>query len=222
MTHEEIYDKFDAIGCLSFSTWTGSGIESRIAHFFAFDDEGFYLRTMQTKPFYDQLRAHKHLSVCGMYPQTQVEHDENNLPYFEPGYTIRMSGMVRELSQKQIEKKAITDENFNVAMHDIKKYPKTRIFVLYKGTGEYYDFDFAMETRDHKLYRKSFAIGEAEVIPAGLVITGDCIACGACKRSCTFHAIQTGRPYRILKERCDECGNCVSVCPRDAIRLRNE
>lgn len=69
----------------------GNSIESRIAHFFAYDDDGLYFRTMNTKPFYKQLREGKTVSVCGMYPTTQVTHDENNLPFFEPGYTMRIT-----------------------------------------------------------------------------------------------------------------------------------
>ena len=40
MTLQEIYECFDRVGCVVFSTRDGDGIESRIAHFFAWDDEG--------------------------------------------------------------------------------------------------------------------------------------------------------------------------------------
>lgn len=72
MQIKEIYEYFDKIGCLSFSTWSGYDVVSRIAHFFAFDDDGIYLRTMTVKPFYEQLTKYKSLSVCGMYPDTAV------------------------------------------------------------------------------------------------------------------------------------------------------
>jgi len=39
---KEMYEHFDKIGCLTFTTWTGSEVISRIAHFFAnyiFEDE---------------------------------------------------------------------------------------------------------------------------------------------------------------------------------------
>ena len=120
MTLQEIYECFDRVGCVVFSTRDGDGIESRIAHFFAWDDEGLYLRTMCTKPFYRQLKQYGRLSVCGMYPVTQVTHDADNLPSFQPGYTIRVAGEVRELSMTEVERKAEHDRNFNVAVHDIK------------------------------------------------------------------------------------------------------
>ena len=50
MTIEDVYRKFDEIGCCSFATPDGhGGVEARIAHFFAYDDEGLYLRTMDVK-----------------------------------------------------------------------------------------------------------------------------------------------------------------------------
>lgn len=221
MQIKEIYEYFDKIGCLSFSTWSGYDVVSRIAHFFAFDDDGIYLRTMTVKPFYEQLTKYKSLSVCGMYPDTAVEHDENNLPHFVPGYQVRISGDVRELTMDEVEEKAKTDQNFNVAVYDIKKYPETRIFVLFKAQGEVYDFDYSLVIRDHKVLRKAFTYGGARPDPAGLHINDNCIECGACKEVCTFKAITKGSPYKISGERCGECGNCYNVCPANAIERRN-
>ena len=50
-TIEDVYNAFDQVGCCSFATLDGKGgVESRIAHFFAWDEEGLYLRTMTVKP----------------------------------------------------------------------------------------------------------------------------------------------------------------------------
>lgn len=65
-TIEDVYNAFDQVGCCSFATLDGAGgVESRIAHFFAWDEEGLYLRTMDVKPFYRQLVEGGKLSVCG-------------------------------------------------------------------------------------------------------------------------------------------------------------
>ncbi len=220
MTIEEIYEKLDAIGCLSFSTLDKGKIVSRIAHFFAFDNDGLYLRTMACKPFYRQLTESGHLSVSGMYPQTQVAHDENNLPSFKPGYTMRLSGDVRELSLAEVEEKAKNNRDFNVAVFDLQKYPLTRFFVLYRANGEYYDYDYGMKSRAHKILRFPLAIGGAPLVVSGFCIGEHCLSCGACQKACSFKAIEKGTPYHILRERCDECGNCLSVCPVNAISLR--
>ena len=56
-TVEEVYKLFDEVGCCSFATLDGAGgVDARIAHFFAFDEDGLYLRTMRVKPFYRQLK----------------------------------------------------------------------------------------------------------------------------------------------------------------------
>lgn len=218
MTIEEAYAEFDKIGCCSFATLDGNGgVETRIAHFFAADEDGIYLRTMTVKPFYRQLVAGGWVSVSGEYPTTRVTHNEQNLPFFEPGFTMRVSGKVRELSMDEVEAKALNDENFNVAVYDIKKYPETRVFVLYSGHGERYDYDYAMVNRDHKVQRERFAFGGDTFTEPGLVITGDCIGCGTCVDVCTFKAITEGEPYVIHGERCDECGNCFHSCPAGAI-----
>ncbi len=219
MTIKEIYEDFDKIGCLSFATLNPEDgyIDSRIAHFFAYDDEGIYFRTMITKPFYKQLMATKKISVCGMYPKTYVDHDENGLPHFAPGYTMRITGDMREVSLSEIKEKAITNEHFAVAVHDIEQYPATRVFVLYCAKGEKFDFDFEKEHRNHKLLRERFTFGGMQWIDAGLSITDSCIKCGKCKKTCSFDAIEEGSPYKIISSRCDECGSCFTVCPVNAI-----
>ena len=61
---KDVYEKFDEIGCCSFATLDGNGgVDSRIAHFFAYDDEGLYLRTMTGKPFFRQMIEGGRLSV---------------------------------------------------------------------------------------------------------------------------------------------------------------
>lgn len=118
---------------MTFSTVSDGRVESRIAHFFAYDEDGLYFRTMTVKPFYKQLKESGNVTVCGMYPNTEVMHNEQNLPSFHPGYTIRIGGDIRELSMEEMEKKAEHNRDFNVAVYDVKKYPATRIFVLYRA-----------------------------------------------------------------------------------------
>lgn len=218
MTIKEIYENFDQIGCVTFSTLAENGyVESRIAHFFAFDKDGLYFRTMDVKPFYRELKQTGKVSVCGMYPSSRVSHDENNLPSFVPGYTMRITGDMRELTMDEVEEKAKGSRDFNVAVYDIQKYPRTRIFVLYRAWGERYDFDYAKEKRDHKLERKRFTYGGMPCINPGLTITDACTSCGKCAEICSFNAVEKGDPYKINGNRCDECGNCYHNCPVNAI-----
>jgi uncharacterized pyridoxamine 5'-phosphate oxidase family protein len=58
-----IYEKFDQIGCLTFATIDKDAPQTRIAHLFAFDNQGLYFRTMISKPFYEQLKKTEKVSI---------------------------------------------------------------------------------------------------------------------------------------------------------------
>lgn len=218
---EEVYKKFEEIGCCAFATLDDTNnIDSRIAHFFAWDDEGLYLRTMAVKPFYRQLKEGGKLAVSGEKTEGPCTWDEDNMPHFQPGFMMRVSGDVRELTQEEVDDKAASNPLFNVAVYDINKYPETRVFVLHSAWGELYNYDFNCVHMDHKIQRERFAWGGAEFIDPGLTITDSCIECGSCADACTHKAIVAGSPYSILGERCDECGNCYHVCPAGAIESK--
>ncbi len=216
----DIYDRFDRIGCLTFATIDDGWPQTRIAHLFAHDADGLYFRTMVTKPFYDQVRRTGRVSICGMHPKTTVSHDDQGMPYFAPGYTIRATGDAREIPFEDLERKAEADDLFQLGVRDILRYPAMTVFCLYRFWGEVYDFDFEMEQRSHKLLRTGFSFGGLEAPRRGMRITDACTACGECLEGCTFKAIslQDGR-FVIDPARCDVCGDCYTVCPSDAVEI---
>lgn len=219
MTIEEIFAAFDNIGCLTFATIDGNYPSTRIAHFFAYDDEGLYFRTMNTKPFYHQLMETKTVSVCGLYGDSDVEHDEDGMPLFEGSYSIRVTGDVKTVSPDALRNKAKNNEMFNLGIKDMETYRAMRTFVLYKGVGEIFDFDFEKENREHKLLRKYFSINGGKQTFRGLKINPEkCNSCGACEKVCTFSAIEkSAKGYHILNYRCDACGDCTIACKSKAI-----
>ena len=224
MDLKEVYARFERIGACSFTTLNDEGVPtSRIAHLFAGDEEGLYLRCMDVKPFYRQLKRNEWLSICGDCSKGVLGHDEHGVPLYAGGFTMRVVGKVRELTMEEVEAKAQVNDDFGLAVYDIGKYPRMRVFVMYRGSGELYDYDFEMYHRDHKLYRERFAFGGDTFVEPGLVIGGECISCNACFENCTFKAIvpgEDGAPYRIRGERCDECGSCYNVCPVGAVHIR--
>ena len=71
--------------------------------------EGLYLRIMAVKPFYNQLKKTGKAALGGMYPNYSVMHDDKGIPQWEPGYTIDLTGGVREISFKALLQKAAVD-----------------------------------------------------------------------------------------------------------------
>lgn len=223
MNIQEIYELFDQIGSLTFATVENGEPRTRIAHLFAYDREGLYFRTMITKPFYAQLKKSGKVAICGIYPTSSYSHDDDGMPYFEPGYTISASGSVKELSLGQLKEKAAADSMFLLGVKDIEKYPAMTTFCLYRAAGEIYDFDFALEKRSHKLQRTRFTIGEMKYPFRGIRISEACTGCGQCPEGCSFTAIsEADGQYVIAPERCDVCGDCYTVCPADAIAVINK
>lgn len=220
MNIKEIYDKFDAIGSVTFATIDGDYPETRIAHFFAQDEQGLYFRTMTTKPFYHQLKTTNTVSVCGLHAATEVTHDEEGLPVFDPGFSIRVTGNVKEVDTEYIKEKAKTNKEFKMGYDDIVKYPALRAFVIYIARGEIFDYDFELNSRDHKLLRTRFTFN-GEVYPnRGLKINDNCVNCGACMRACSFKAISKGDThYEIDQTKCDACGDCTLACNFEAIDI---
>ncbi len=223
MTIKEIYEKFEKIGCLSFTTVDEHGMpESRIAHLRAYDDEGIYFMTMFTKDFYSHIKNNGKLSICGLCAKTQVEHDERGFPIFDNGYAIRMSGNVREVPMADI--KAKNNPMFDFCIKDQEVYNAMVVFCITDGYGDIFDYDFEKEYRDNKLQREYFAFNGASENYKGLKIDSNkCISCGLCKEKCSFLAIkEDGGMYSIDKHRCDECGDCYINCPVKAISHRGE
>ncbi len=218
MTIKEIYEKFDKIGCLSFTSINEDGDpESRIAHLRGYDEEGIYFMTMYTKEFYKQLKAKNKIALCGLGANTEVKHDENGMPVFEGGYAIRMTGTVNEISMDDLKKK--NNPMFDLCIKDHEKYNAMVTFCITSGRGDVFDYDFEFVNRDHKLERIYFNYNGATPKYRGLKIDQDlCISCGLCNEKCSFSAIKIeDDKYSIDKYRCDECGDCYISCPVKAI-----
>lgn len=220
MTSKEIDSAIAKIGSLSITTLDGSTMHSRIISICGCDDDGIYFLTMDVKPFYRQLKKNPLLSMCGIYPSGRKEgKNKDGQPYWPPGFFLRITGEAREVTDYEIKEKAEEgSEIHRYTQEEAARYPSMKLFCIFKGKGEIFDYDFELENRDHKLLRKRFAFGGETINQAGARIDYDkCVACGECYEACTFNAIVEGEPYIINSERCDECGSCIMACPSDAI-----
>ena len=221
MKIREIYELFDKIGVLTFSTIYNNEVHSRVAHFNGCDDEGIYFRTMWNKPFGRQLMETKKITVCGLSDTRILSHDGDLGAEFPPGYSIRLIGELRYMEEEEVREKAKTNEDLKLAVFDMDKYPAMEKgnFIIHKAKVEIYDYDFSCKNRDHKLLRKRVAFGGMTYNKVGPTITDKCIECGLCFKKCSFKAIEKGTPYKVNTERCDDCGDCLTACPVDAIEL---
>ncbi len=225
MQLQEVYPAIEKIGSLSMTTLDEEGaMHSRIISICGSDEEGIYFLTMNVKPFYRQLKNNPGISLCGIYPSgSKTGKNAVGQPYWEPGYTFRLTGEAREIPEAQVKEKADAGSSIHqYFLEDAARYPATRFFCIIKGKGEIFDYDFEMENRDHKVLRTRFAFGSMTYSDAGARIRADdCIACGECFEACTFKAIVPGEPYAVDGSKCDECGSCIEACPQEAILLPN-
>ena len=225
MEMKELYKRIEEIGCFTFSTISESGeVHSRIAHFNGFDENGLYLRTMVTKPYYRQLIKTGKLTVCGMTDSRVLSHNDDGSTNFPPSYTLRLVGKVKNVPDEVIKERAQKNKMLLTAVQDMERYPMMQgaNFIMYAAKGEIYDVDFDLINRDHKLKRERFSFGGIKFNEAGPQINNNCIACGLCMESCTFKAIEAGDVYKINPKRCDDCGDCINVCKFDAIDASKE
>jgi uncharacterized pyridoxamine 5'-phosphate oxidase family protein len=219
---DNIQQAFEKIGSVTMTTLDNQTMHSRIISICGSDGLGIYFLTMNVKPFCRQIRANPQVSLCGIYPSgCKTGKNSAGQPTWPPGFTLRITGQVREIPKDEVKKKADAgDEIHQYFLEDAARYPAIRFFCIHKGKGEIYDFDFETENRDHKLLRSRFSFGGETHHEAGSRIDPEvCIACGECFEVCTFKAIIPGEPYRVDGSRCDECGSCYQVCPQNAIEL---
>ncbi len=219
MNIQEIYEACENSGFLTFATIDGKYPAARIAHFFAYDADGLYFHTMTTKPFCSQLLETRTLAVCGICEEEEEIPGINNQNLISGNYSIRITGDVKTISPDTLKKKAKQSTLFEPALEDMLQYKTMRTFVLYRGFGEIFNFDFENEDNTRRLRRHSFSFNYPEPPAHGLKIdTGKCSNCGECLEVCILGAIEKhDQNLTIIGNRCDACGDCSAVCPEAAI-----
>ena len=144
-----IHQALEEIGSVTMTTLDQSAsgrqtMHSRIISICGSDDQGIYFLTMNVKPFYRQLKKNPHLSLCGIYPSgRKTGKNPSGQPYFAPGFTLRLTGQAREISEKEVRNKAAAGSRIHqYFLEDAARYPAIRFFCISRGKGEIFDFDF--------------------------------------------------------------------------------
>lgn len=214
---KEVYEYADKIGVLIFSTIYNGEVHSRAAHLNGYDEDGIYFRTMDSKPYWQQLMDTKKVTICGINDNRVLGHLPDGTPIFPHSYTIRIIGEIEQVSPEIIIEKAKTNEMLKTASNDIGKYP-TMVkgnFVITRAKYDIFELD---ENREPVLLRTRNSFGGMKFNVVGPTITDECIGCGKCLDSCKFKAIIIGEDKYIVDSRyCDDCGMCIYTCPINAI-----
>ncbi len=91
----------------------------------------------------------------------------------------------------------------DIKRHSLEDGPGIRSVVFFKGCPLRCIFCHNPETQDPHI----------EIAFSGR----DCIRCGACKNACPKGAIDLDFPGRVIRDRCNRCAECVSVCPGNGL-----
>lgn len=168
------------------------------------DEEGVYFLTARGKAFYKQLMEKKYVAMSGMTGGDGTMSKK----------AISLRGKVESIGQEKLE--LILEKNpYMTKIYPTKESQMVlEVFRLYEGQGEYFDLSTKPITR------AEFSIGSSLIKQSGYFITDKCNGCGKCDLKCPQKCITLGRPSIIQQEHCLHCGNCMEVCPLQAVEKR--
>lgn len=169
------------------------------------DDKGLYFLTAKGKNFYKRLKQSNYMALTGL----KGENTMNCL-------AVSLSGKVQELGTEKLEK--LFEKNPYV--YDIYPSEESRqaltVFRLYEGSGEWFDLS------KKPIERASFVIGNRLTNPMNAyTITDKCAGCQKCKLACPQNCIVFTKDKAVIQqEHCLHCGNCMEICPHNAVDTR--
>ena len=174
---------------------------TRIIDIMLHDEHGLYFLTAKGKAFYHQLTEKPNLSLSGMTGGTGSMSKKS----------ITLAGSVKNIGTARLGEIFAKNPYMATIYPTAENMTALEVFCLYKGQGYYFDLS------TQPITRMNFAFGGSEIQQFGYQITDACNGCGLCIDKCPTHCISIGEPYVINQENCLHCGNCLAVCPEDAV-----
>lgn len=178
---------------------------TRVIDMMLHDENGLYFLTAKGKEFYKQLMEQQYIAISGMAGEGGS--------MSKRAFSVR--GKVECIGSDKL------DEIFESNPYMAEIYPQKesrialQVFKLYEGNGEYFDLSTKPITRE------SFVLGNATKVVGGYFITDRCRGCKMCYSKCPQKCIDLSKkPLVINQEHCLHCGNCMEVCPFNAVEKR--
>lgn len=170
------------------------------------DEKGIYFLTAKGKGFYDRLKKREYLALTGIKGEDTMH-----------CVALSIRGKVKELGSELLPQLFEKNPYMKEIYPDAASQSALTVFILYEGSGEWFDLS------KKPITRASFTFGGAEEIPEGYFVTDACIGCKLCDSKCPQKCIDiSAKPVVIHQQNCLHCGNCYEICPVKAIRKRGE
>ena len=192
-----------------FATVDSQGLPvARVIDIMLVDDDSLYFITAKGKEFYKQLMDKKFVAISGMTG------GEGSLDK----KAISIRGKVENIGTEKLS------EVFRENPYMAEIYPDESsrmalvVFRVYEGQSEFFDLSTKPITRDTFYLGSQIKEHKQEGI---YVITDRCNGCGTCYSKCPQRCIDFSvKPAVINQANCLHCGNCMEVCPFDAVEKK--
>jgi uncharacterized pyridoxamine 5'-phosphate oxidase family protein/NAD-dependent dihydropyrimidine dehydrogenase PreA subunit len=192
--------KLQYVGVLNFATVSLDGSpQIRNISAIHYEEDAMYFFTARGKEFCKELLADGRLQILGYTKYKEM---------------IRLSTVTKPVSDE--EQEIWIEKIFEEQPYLANVYPgNTRnigiVFEIRNASIEYFHLGV------NPIFRETYTIGNAKILPKGYIITEQCIACGACEKNCPQKCITSGTIFEIQQEHCLHCGNCAAHCPVHAV-----
>lgn len=183
---------------------------TRVIDIMLVDENSLYFITAKGKSFYEQLMSNPYVAVSGMCGGEGTMNKK----------AVSIQGKAVNLGAEKLEE--VFEQNPYMAQIYPQKESRSalEVFQVAEGRGEYFDLSVT------PIFRDTFVLGdggEEGRQTGGYFITDRCQGCRICYSKCPQKCIDLSvKPAVIWQEHCLHCGNCMEVCPFDAIERQRE